>query len=260
MSLIDTCVNLLSGQFRKDREEILTRAHDAGVTGFLFTATDIESSSALQAHCGTNRLTTAGVHPHDASGVCDDWIDQLTELVSADCVRAVGETGLDFNRNFSPPDVQREVFRYQVELAQRVDLPLFVHERESEGEVLRILKDADDLPPVVIHCFTGTRSELTEYLNAGFYIGITGWIADTRRGDTLRDIVSLIPPDRLLIETDAPYLRPHNAPGDVGASPKRNEPALLPYVLSALAEAREETAEELATATSENARHLFGFS
>lgn len=269
MALTDICVNLTNGQFRGCEQEIMKRAQDAGVTRLVLTGTDLLSSRALlESNDGESIVSTAGIHPHDIGQADTDWADALDELLADPGIRAVGETGLDFNRNYSPVDQQMSGFRQQIRLAQQHALPLFVHDRDTEGVVLDTLHDAGDLPPVVVHCFTGTRQELERYLDAGFFIGITGWVADERRGAALRSLVPLIPLDRLMIETDAPFLRPHNAPADAlldhadkhggKVNKRRNEPALLPYVLGAIAELRPEPATEIAAATHENAGKFFG--
>lgn len=270
MKLTDVCVNLTNSQLRDDVDAIIQRAKAAGVERMLITATDIESTkAALLLCCSGQRYCTAGVHPHDATNYDQETITSLKELVGKDDVRAVGETGLDFNRNFSPVDAQLAAFESQIEIAQGCNKTLFVHDRESQGEVLRILSDAaakTPLPPVIIHCFTGTREELRRYLANDYYIGITGWIADTQRGGELREMVADIPLNRLLIETDAPFLRPHNVPKDFlqqhnlpAAMKRQNEPALLPFVLTAIGACRNEALDEIAAATENNAARLFGF-
>lgn len=254
--LFDICVNLLNRQFDDDREGVVANAQAAGVTQWVSVATTLDEAAALQAlPAATTGSCTAGIHPHDAKSTLDDptWTDRLRALAQHPRVKAIGETGLDFNRNFSPADIQRSVFAAQIALSIELQKPLFVHDRESDGEVLRMLNAQQDLQPVVIHCFTGTKSELESYLAAGFYIGITGWIADRRRGDSLREMVAQIPLTRLLLETDAPYLRPHNAPRS-----RRNEPAMLPYVLDVVAQHRDETRDEIAHQTTANAQHFFG--
>lgn len=270
MKLIDICVNLQNNQFQNDIGAIVERALQHDVGGMLLTATSVECVGKLLPWCESGtRYCTAGVHPHDAASLQPEWLDQLVHWLQHDAIRAVGETGLDFNRNYSPRAVQIDVFDAQIRLAQVHGLPLFVHDRDSGGEVLRRLRLAERdraLPPVVIHCFTGTRAELAAYLEADFYVGITGWVCDARRGKELRRVVSDIPLDRLLIETDAPFLRPHTVPetwhqshGLPAKHKRRNEPALLPYVLQTIAEHRLEPMDLIARATTDNAQRLFGF-
>ncbi len=267
MRYIDICVNLDNSQFANDRREVLDRARAAGVSGILLTATSIASTRQVIEWCEPPHLfCTAGVHPHDAASVEDNWTTELEQLAGHPAVRAIGETGLDFNRNYSPPQDQMRVFRDQIDLARRLGKPLFVHDRESEGAVYKTLTGAGELPPTVIHCFTGTANDLNAYLEAGFYIGITGWVADERRGAALRALVPDIPLERLLLETDAPFLRPHNTPASFmedhslpGKWKRRNEPALLPRVCQAVAECYELDAEVVAAACYRNAADLFGF-
>ncbi len=264
--LFDVCVNLLNSQFNSDREAVIERAHNAGVGKLLITATNLATSTqAIVWSQPPSRWCTAGIHPHDATDLPPTWLEELTHLAQHKHVVAVGETGLDFYRNFSPRTLQIEVFDQQIGLAARLGKPLFVHDRDSKGEVYQRLQKAGDLPPVLIHCFTGTRADLEAYLAAGFYIGITGWVADPRRGDTLRELVPHIPLERLVIETDAPFLKPHNTPADFlddhnlpAKFKRRNEPALLPRVLEAITHLRPESAAEVARATADNAAILFG--
>jgi TatD DNase family protein len=261
----DIGVNLLHPQFADDREAILNRAKQTGVDKILITATDIATSKAALNACQPGFCyATAGVHPHDAGAVAGDWMTDLENISGDDRVCAVGETGLDFNRNFSPVEDQITCFDAQINLACKIQKPLFVHDRESDGEVLRILSAyTDRLPKVVIHCFTGTENDLADYLSAGFYIGITGWVTEKKRGAPLRAMVPSIPLAQLMVETDAPFLRPHNIvpanSNDATAVPKtrRNEPALLPNVVASLAELRDESATEIAHATRANAIACF---
>ena len=261
--LTDIGVNLLHSQFSADREQVIQRARAAGVARMLITATNLTEAEAAATFCtGRSGLwCTAGVHPHDAKDVhaVPNWQAELAALAQRSAVRAVGETGLDFFRNFSPPDVQLEVFRAHLAIAAERQLPVFVHDRDSQGHVAATLAEfAPHLPDVVVHCFTGSHEDLVGYLEAGYYIGITGWVCDQRRGEALRGLVPLIPLDRLLIETDAPFLRPHNAPpADNSQHRKRNEPALLPFVVRQLAELYSCDPEHLASQTHGNAERLF---
>ena len=265
--IVDVGVNLLNRQFHHDCDAVIARARAAGVGGMLITATDLESCVCAIAQCTSpDLLCTAGIHPHDAGTAEQDWLQRLSALAQNPVVRAIGETGLDFNRNYSPRDTQIDFFRVQIALAQDINKPLFVHDRDSGGEVLNQLRQAGSLPGVVIHCFTGSAEELQRYLAEGYYIGVTGWITDPKRGATLRELVSVIPLNRLLLETDAPFLRPHNTPAEFVSDhnlpanrKRRNEPALLNYVLDAIAEHRSEPKAEIVAATTLNASHLFGF-
>jgi TatD DNase family protein len=258
--VIDIGVNLTHPQFEGDLDEVLMRARAAGVSGMILTGTDVDSSEAALALALTapDLWCTAGVHPHDAAGAAAGFEDELAALAHASSVCAIGETGLDFNRNFSPPDRQREVFRTQIALAARLGLPLFVHDRDSGGEVNDLLvRHADGVPGVVIHCFTGSREDLEHHLAAGFHIGITGWVCDRRRGAPLRELVPMIPAERLLVETDAPFLLPHGAVPPDPKHKRRNEPCLLGRVVEELARLRDEPAAEVAARTRANAIRLF---
>ena len=261
--MIDIGANLTSPAFDADRAEVITRARAAGVRGIVVTGTNLAASTAAaDLAAGDDGLwSTAGVHPHDAKSAAPGWLEAIAELAARDQVVAVGETGLDFHRNFSPPAAQRTVFAEQIRLAVKLDLPLFVHDRDSGGETARLLAAHGAVPEqVVIHCFTGTRADLDAWLNAGYYVGITGWICDERRGGELRALAPLIPDERLLIETDAPYLLPRTMPKrgpEAPAHGRRNEPGFLPWVAREVARCRDAAPEEIAATTARNAERLF---
>ena len=270
--MIDICVNFLNRQLQADPEMVLSRAEKSGVEGLVLCSTDLAMVAANIALCeqlgaakNLQYRTTAGVHPHDASTWDQHSHAQLIKLASNPLICAIGECGLDFNRNYSTQEEQIRAFQGQIEVAIEVNKPLFVHDRESQGQVLRMLT-RPNLPPAVIHCFTGSEDDLRGYLEAGFYIGITGWICDKKRGEDLRTMIKQIPLDKLLVETDAPFLRPHNAPSDFASKhgiaakwKKRNEPALLAWVVEEVAQHRQESVAQIAQATSNNAKQLFGF-
>ncbi len=261
--LIDVGVNLTNKRFEKDRCDIILRAKEQGVSRIIITGTSIEESQQALRLCRDyqqqfpNTLyATAGVHPHDADGVSGDYLEQLTQLASQVEIKAIGECGLDFNRNFSAPAQQLKVFKEQISLASQLNMPLFLHQRDAfEPWFLALKPFINKIPAMVAHCFTGNEQELKQCLAAGMYIGITGWLCDERRGQELRDIVSLIPLGRLLIETDAPYLTPRN----IRPRPKssRNEPSYLPYVVEQLAKLKAIDQEEIACQTSINAEKVF---
>ncbi|MFK8000176.1 MAG: TatD family hydrolase [Polyangiales bacterium] len=254
---VDIGVNLDHRRFERDRDEVVDRARDAGVSDLILTGTSHESSRRAAALATRyEQFSTAGVHPHDAAGFeTNGGGPALEALLDAPSVVAVGECGLDFDRDFSPRGVQETVFRTQLRLAQARNLPVFFHERKAHERFCAIL---DETGPVqgVVHCFTGERSELRVYLERGFYIGVTGWICDERRGQHLLELVGEIPPGRLLIETDAPFLTPRT----LRPRPKkgRNEPSLLPHIAEVVAMARGESLADLAEHTSAAAEALFG--
>jgi TatD DNase family protein len=257
--MIDIGANLTNRAFAGDLDSVLERAWEHGVDCIVVTGTDVASSERAIALCdrAPSRLyCTVGVHPHDAAAVDDGWLDAVEQLREAACVRAIGECGLDFNRNYSPRDVQQRVFDAQLELAARVALPVFVHDRDSGGAVAHHLaRHRTRLRDVIVHCFTGDAETLEAYLDLDCHIGITGWICDERRGLELASIAARIPDDRLLIETDAPFLLPRTI--SPRPSSRRNEPANLVWVARRLAEARGQTVEHVCAATAANAQRVF---
>lgn len=260
MELIDIGANLTHDSFDDDRDAVVARAIAAGVTRFVITGSSEDGSRAALELAKSRpgmMYATAGVHPHHASEFSDRVEHTLSELLADDAVVAVGECGLDYFRNFSPADAQRDAFRRQLELAVRVQKPLFLHQRDAHDDFMAILSPmADRLPPAVAHCFTGDRSMLEDYLGLGLYIGITGWICDERRGAHLQELIADIPADRLMIETDAPYLLPRT----LRPRPKsrRNEPAYLREVLRVVADASGLPEDTVAHSTTGNAVRFFG--
>jgi len=261
--MIDIGVNLTNSQLRHQIPKVLEDAHSAGIEQILVTGTDIQASREALEICqqymaaGYPGLhSTAGVHPHDAKDWSDETAEQLRALLTSPGVVAVGETGLDFNRNYSPKKDQIRAFEAQLQLAIELQKPLFLHERDAFDTQIDILKNlGDNLPPVVIHCFTGNRESLEAYLDCGFYIGITGWICDERRGRDLAEIAPIIPLDRLMVETDAPFLLPKNI--QPKPESRTNYPANLPWVVKKLAECYRQNQQTVADATSANARRFF---
>lgn len=257
MELIDVGVNLAHDSFDADRDAVLQRAVAAGVAQMVITGSSEEATRKAielsRAHPGV-LFATAGVHPHHAADLTADNLPTLRKLAQAPEVRAVGECGLDYFRDFSPRDLQRRAFGWQLELAKELRKPVFLHQRDAHEDFLAILRE-HGITHGVAHCFTAGEKERDAYLQQGLHIGITGWINDERRGLHLREVVKGIPADRLMIETDAPYLLPR----DIRPAPKsrRNEPAFLPYVVRAIARARGETPEALAQATTATARRFF---
>lgn len=256
--MIDIGANLTNKSFDSDIEAVLDDAREVGISKILVTGTSVEESErALQLATthGDVLVSTAGIHPHHADDAPTGWIMQLQQLCSHEQVVAIGECGLDFYRNFSKRESQQSVFESQLELAEEVGLPVFVHDRDSEGLTYQHLLRHRSVPTVV-HCFTGSAEDLRRYISIGCYIGITGWICDERRGQELFRLAKDIPSDRLLIETDAPYLLPRT----IRPRPKtrRNEPSNLVYVAAAVAKARGSSYEDIARQTEQNARRLFG--
>lgn len=259
LDLIDVGSNLTHDSFNADRDAVMARALQAGVRRQIITGADLVSShqaAALAAQHPARLWSTAGVHPHHAQSFAGSQRAELIELLHLKQVLAVGECGLDYFRNLSPPDAQRQAFIAQLEIAAQVGKPVFLHQRDAHSDFTAILRDfAGRLHGGVAHCFTGGAAELEAYLALGLYIGITGWACDERRGLELRGAVPRIPLERLLIETDAPYLLPR----DMKPSPRsrRNEPCYLPHIAATVARLRGETLETIGAATTRNAVALF---
>jgi TatD DNase family protein len=260
ISLIDIGSNLTHESFTPDRDAVMARALDAGVRRQVVTGTDATSSTqaaALAAAHPALLSSTAGLHPHHAQSFDASLREQLSQLLRRPEVVAVGECGLDYYRNFSPPDAQRAAFIAQLEIAAASGKPVFLHQREAHADFVAILKNfRSALAGGVAHCFTGGRSELENYLALDLHIGVTGWVSDERRGAALRDSVPHIPADRLMLETDAPYLLPR----DMVPRPKsrRNEPGYLPHIAATVAQLRGETLQAVAESTTHNAVRFFG--
>ena len=260
MDLIDIGANLGHDSFDHDLDAVLARARAAGVVQMVVTGASREGSpkalQLAQAHPGV-LYATAGVHPHHAVEYTRECDAEMRELHRHPSVLAVGECGLDYFRDFSPRPAQRKAFAQQLELAAELGKPLFLHQRDAHADFMAMLREFDGrLGRAVVHCFTGTRAELFDYLDADHYIGITGWLCDERRGQHLREIVANIPAERLLIETDAPYLLPRTI--RPMPSHRRNEPMYLKHVVEELARDRGESPEQTAAASTASARAFFG--
>ena len=257
--LIDIGLNLTHDSFDADREAVLSRAREVGVERFIVTGTSVAASVAARELASTmpDRLVaTAGVHPHHADELDAEGLTMLRELSTDSRIVAIGECGLDFFRDFSPRPAQETAFEAQLELAAQVGLPVFLHQRDAHERFVALMTSwRTSLEGGVAHCFTGGKEELAAYLDLDLYIGVTGWLCDERRGAALREAVRDIPLDRLLIETDAPYLLPR----DLAEKPRtrRNEPCYLPHILTRIAELRSEPLEQLAEATRVNSERLF---
>ena len=259
MELIDIGANLTHRAFDPDRDAVVRRALAAGVVSIIVTATDLPGSAeaaTLASAYGTTLYCTAGVHPHAAKEWGPGSGRALKRLLEQPAVVAIGECGLDFFRDYSPRAQQGTCFVEQLQLASEVKRPVFLHERASHRRFSEILRSLGDrIPGGVVHCFTGGWQELRCYLDLGLHVGITGWICDDIHGDTLRRIVHYVPEDRLMIETDAPFLLPRTSA--LGQHRGRNEPAFLPHVLERVAACLRRDPAEIAATTTSVARTLF---
>lgn len=256
---IDIGVNLTNSSLMRDLDGVLQRALDNQVNQLIVTGTSIEESRKAIDLCKRypqQLFCTTGVHPHHASEWQEDSKAILTALTAEDCVRAIGETGLDFNRNYSPRDSQISVFHEQLALAKSIQKPLFTHQRDAHDTFIDILREyRSDLKFIVVHCFTDNKAALFDYLDLDCHIGITGWICDERRGLELQQLVKHIPSNRLMIETDAPYLLPRS----LRPKPESriNEPAYLPHIAETIARHRNEDVLSVATNCLANTRQFF---
>jgi TatD DNase family protein len=257
-ALVDIGINLGHDSYDGDRDAVLARARSAGVVQMLVTGATLAGSAAAvmlaRQHPGV-LFATAGVHPHHATELTAERLAELAELAQAPEVRAVGECGLDYFRDFSPREAQRRAFHRQLELAARLGKPVFLHQRDAHADFVAILREHGARHAGVAHCFTGDGAALREYLDLGLAIGITGWICDERRGAHLVPLVRHIPAGQLLLETDGPYLLPRDL--DPRPASRRNEPAFLPHIAAVVARARGEPLGALARSSTAAARELF---
>ena len=259
MDLIDIGANLTHSSFAHDLDAVLERARAHGVVRLMVTGASAQGSEdalALARRYPETMHATAGVHPHHAADYTADTDALLRKLVREPEVKAAGEAGLDYNRNFSPRDAQLFAFERQVEIALESGKPLFLHQRDAHDDFMAVVKPIrDKLARAVVHCFTGERKELFDYLDLDLHIGITGWICDERRGTHLRELVREIPANRLMLETDAPYLLPRTVKPH--PSHRRNEPMYLQHIAHEVARDRGEDVGVTAANSTATARAFF---
>ena len=260
LTLIDIGANLAHDSFDADRAQVIERGRAAGVAAMIVTGSTLDDSEKAIAVCRRHPESlraTAGTHPHHATTLKDGDAGRLADLLADPMVVAAGECGLDYFRNFSPPNEQRRAFELQLALGEQLGRHLFLHQRDANADFIAMLRaHPESARRSVLHCFTAGPGELEDCLALGLSIGITGWICDERRGQGLREAAPRIPPDRLMLETDAPYLLPRTI------KPKpahhRNEPATLPTILAETARCRGEEPDVLAASTTANACRFFG--
>lgn len=254
MTLVDTHCHLHRQEFDSDRRQVVARAKQAGVEILLDPATDLGSNPTVVelARQIPEVYAAVGVHPHDAAELTDSELKEMTLLADHPKVVAVGEIGLDYYRNLSPPEVQQEAFRKLLQTADRLKRPVILHCREAYPDLFAILRESFQ-PPIrgVLHCFSGGMEEANQGLALGLYLSFAGNLTFPK-ADRLREVAKAISLEKILLETDAPFLAPQAFRG------KRNEPAYLPQLVQTWAEIRGVTPEELARITTANARKLFG--
>jgi TatD DNase family protein len=257
---IDIGVNLTSSSFKKDIPQVIERAQIAGVEQLIVTGTNsLHSEQAIQLSEQYESVcyATAGLHPHHASDYSNDLDSELRDMLAHKNAVAVGECGLDFNRNFSTRQEQIRAFEAQLEIAIDLNKPVFLHQRDAHDDFVAIIKSCRrDLGQLVAHCFTGSIEEVNDFVLLDMYIGITGWICDERRGSSLQQAVKHIPLDRVMLETDAPYLLPRDLK-EKPVEKNRNEPCYLPHIAQAVAKHMQIAEDKLIAAAYENSRNFF---
>lgn len=256
MKLFDSHCHIDDKIFNKDFTQVLKRASDAGVKGMMIAGITLKTVKYAVKLAENNHglFAAVGVHPHDASSCSETDMKTLREIARNPKVKAWGEIGLDFNRMFSPQKVQEKWFVRQLEMADELKLPLIFHERDSNGRFLQLIQtNSHQNRTGVVHCFSGSKKDLMAYIDLGLYIGITGIITIKTRGTDLRELVKFIPADRLLIETDAPYLTPAPEKNKI----HRNEPAFVRSTFLKLSEILEQDPEKLAATVWDNTCRLF---
>lgn len=253
--MIDSHSHIYGPRFDEDRQEVIERAVEAGITQLLQVGCNLEESRTVvelaEAHEGI--YASVGVHPHDASTVTPEVIDALEKLIPHPKVISWGEIGLDFYYDSSPREIQKAAFDAQMEAAVRLGMPVVIHTRDAEPETLEILRKHENPAGGHVHCFTGTKEMAMDLLELGYHIGFTG-IITFKNAAALRKVVAAVPLERLLIETDSPYLAPVPKRG------KRNEPSFVQYVADAVADIKGLTRDEVIEATSENFYRVYGLS
>ena len=232
--IADIACNFTSDRFEKDLDEVIERAIANNITKFGLICSrlsDIDKLLEIYNRYSKDMFFTIGVHPHHANEMNEEYLEKLKEIINNNNPHAIGETGLDFFRNLSTYEEQIFAFEEQIKIAIATNKPLFLHQRDSHHDFIKILrKYSSDIKKAVVHCFTGTQKQLDDYLELDCYIGVTGWICDAKRNVELRETIKNIPLERLMIETDCPYLIPKNLP----EKPKnnRNEPNNLNHIVA----------------------------
>ena len=257
--IADIACNFTSERFNKDLDEVIKRAIANKITKFGLICSrmnDLNKLLKIYKQYSKSMFYTIGVHPHHANEINDDYLKKLKNVITTNNPHAIGETGLDFFRNLSTYEEQIYVFEEQIKIAIDTNKPLFLHQRDSHDDFIKILrKYSSDISKAVVHCFTGTQGQLDDYLELDCYIGITGWICDEKRNVELRKAIKKIPLEKLMIETDCPYLIPKN----LVEKPKnnRNEPTNLNHIINEIAVLMEIDIDILRKQTFENTINYF---
>ena len=254
MKLFDSHCHVNEEAFDEDREAVLARMREAGVARYAVIGSDMATSEACVQYAMNHpdAVAAVGVHPHEAKGFREEDLDRLKDWFLSGKAAAIGEIGLDYHYDLSPREVQREVCRLQMALAWEIGAPVAFHVREAHGDMIEIMKSMGNrLTRGIMHCFSGSAETAKEYLRMGYSISFAGPLT-FKKAPKLREAARIVPRDRLLIETDSPYLAPEPVRG------RRNEPGHVRYVAEKLAEIREESLEELAASTFENAKTIYG--
>ena len=254
--LFDIGANLTHESFEKDLKEVLERAINNDINTICITGCNLlDSKKALEIAqlFPDNLITTCGIHPHYADSFNKNSMLEIFDICQNNIVKAIGETGLDFNRNYSDKNKQIESFLKHIKIANKLNLPMFLHQRDAHQDFMDCINTEKPEVKCVVHCFTGQKNELEDYLIKDFYIGLTGWICDPKRGAHLEELIPIIPLDKLLIETDSPYLLPKN----LKIKGRRNEPSFLNEILKKIVEVRKETEAEIKEALLKNSLYFF---
>ena len=254
--LFDIGANLTHKSFENDFEEVIKRSLLNGVSNICITGCDLTDSRralSLAKKFPNNLISTCGIHPHYADSFSEKSEKEIQEICNDSLVKAIGETGLDFNRNYSDKKNQIKSFLEHIKLANSLNLPMFLHQRDAHEDFIDCLNEETPRTKCVVHCFTGEKKELFNYLDRDFYIGLTGWICDPKRGSHLEELIPLIPLNRLLIETDSPYLLPKN----LKVKGRRNEPAFLNEILKKVVSERKESEKKITEMLSKNSLSFF---
>ena len=250
--MFDIGANLTSSHFSDDLDSVLDESFEAGVKKICITSSNLQDvrNAKKITERNKNLYFSVGFHPHNAKNFKIEFLKDMSIYLDDPKAICLGEMGLDFNRNFSSKDEQILCFESQLSLANSINKPLFLHQRDAHEEFLSILDNYKFNQKLIVHCFTGNLSELEDYLKRDFYIGITGWVCDLKRGLDLRECINHIPQDKLLIETDSPYLSPRK-------KIRRNEPKFLIDVAEEVARLRKQTKESIVKSSYENSLNFF---